>query len=1321
MRDDLDTLDDTLITERLRQHARATPDRLAYTFLRDDGKIDELTYGQLERRATALARVLAGRAPAGSRILLLYPAGLEFITVYVACLLAGLIAVPATIPHKSRASRRLKALLDDADPALVLTRSDCESSIHHSLALVDAAERACLCSDLLALDADADADAGGAALPQVAPGDVAFLQYTSGSTSLPKGVEVTHANIAANVAAIREGFGFEPSTVMVSWLPLFHDMGLIGSVVSPLHVGFHCVLMAPAAFLKHPLAWLEAITRYRGTCAGAPNFGWDYCATRIRDDQKAGLDLSSLTVAYNGAEPVRAATLRAFVDAFAARGMRESALFPCYGMAETTLFVTGGPRGRGPLVRTVSKSLLEGNQVRDAVPGDADAREIVSSGRVGRGTRVRVVDPETGLPVSAHRVGEIWVSGASVARGYWNRLEQTEAVFGARLAGDAAAWLRTGDLGFLRDGELFITGRLKDLVIINGRNVYPQDIEEVIEQAIDFIEPNMCAAFSVEIGGQERLAIVAEASRSLVRAAQQIEKQLTLTDEQQRIHDDYLKRIEASAQQIRTVTAQQFDVSVASIVFVRPGTFPRTTSGKVQRSRCKELALHGTLEVVYVAPGSLFDRRTPAPAVAPPAAIVPAAVAAPSVAAPSAEASSAPGATPMAAQIDDAARARSRLEADAMIAWLRRYAERRINSRLIDERRTIPPYVVLDLGNAGFFGLQAPRRFGGKELATVDLMRVMEQLAAVDVTIAALVGVHNGLGLRPLLRFGSDAQRERLLPLLAGGRQLGAFALTEPGAGSNPMALRASAVKVAGGWRVRAEKQWIGLASWAGTITVFAKAAAADGTPLGMIALLVDADNDGLAQGPESLTMGMRGMVQNTVFLRDAFVPDDAVLLAPGQGMDAAHDAMLFSRLGIGAICVGAMKRCAQLISRYATRRTIGTGVLAENAVSVVRLQGLTASIQACEALVYAVAGQVDAGTPPGAEVYVACKAAATEAMGDAADLLVQMLGGRGYIEANGAPQVLRDARVLRIFEGPTETLYAHLGASLAKPGCAARAFIAGALGRPALAAELDTAATRVAQLLEGAERLFGTRAATRQWIDYRLGELAAGALLLGAAERAQDSGQDGPHAGPGDAATRGLAASNAVVWARRRFNGQLQSLLAELAAQRPYSSAADLAAVVAGYADTIGDIDQALPGEDHEIDGLLRRAPPAVPVQMPIPAFAPLSTPVPASVPVSMPASAPARAAGAGTLAQVHDSILQWLRNEGGRRDADAVDPDVPFATLGMDSLATASIAVDLEHRLGIPVVPEVLFDYQSINELAAFFDRQRAQPEPADRAALP
>jgi acyl-CoA synthetase (AMP-forming)/AMP-acid ligase II/alkylation response protein AidB-like acyl-CoA dehydrogenase/acyl carrier protein len=1274
-----------LLTERLQQHARSDPDRLAYTFLRDDGKVDQVTYGQLHGRAEALAATLAQQAPKGARALLLYPAGLEFITVYFACLMAGLIAVPATIPHKTRASRRLKALLDDADPALILTRSDCEPAIRASLSLVDADARTCLSTDTLVLCGDA------AALPLPDADSTAFLQYTSGSTSLPKGVEITHLNIASNVEAIRQGFGFTPDTVMVSWLPLFHDMGLIGSVVAPMYVGFHCVLMAPAAFLKNPAMWLDAISTYRGTCAGAPNFGWDYCAKKILDVQKERFDLRSLKVAYNGSEPIRAETLRRFASAFAPCGMAAEAMFPCYGMAETTLFVAGGPVDSAPRIHTVSKSLLEGNQIRAAQTGDDDAREIVSSGRIAADTTVLIVDPETCLPVSSQRVGEVWVAGPGVARGYWNRPAETAAIFGAMLADSGAGpFLRTGDLAFMRDGELFITGRLKDLIIINGRNVYPQDVEEVIERAIDFIEPNMCAAFSVEIDGQERLAIVAEANRSLVRAAQQAAKDASKA-EQLRAKDDYLAKIESMAHNICQVIGQQFDVSVSSIVFVKPGTFPRTTSGKVQRTRCRDMAVQGLLDVVYVMPGSIFDRRgsreqvvTTRPA-------------------PSAAAERAPEPAAVAAHV--ASGSNSAATADAMISWFRQYAARRLNSRIIDERRTIPPYVVLDLGNQGFFGLQVAARFGGKGLDTVDLMRVLEQLAAVDLSLATLVGVHNGLGVRPLQYAATPALREQLLPRLAEGRQLAAFALTEPHAGSNPMAIRTRAIRSAGGWRVTGEKQWIGLGAWASVTTVFAKAIDPAGGPLGIVALVVREDNAGLSQGPEALTMGMRGMVQNTVLLNEAFVPDADVLLTPGEGMDVARDAMLFSRLGIGAMCVGAMKRCAQLMGRYAARREIASGRLSEHAVSIERLQSLTSAVFATHALVYAVAAQLDAGRGVPAEAYIACKTNGSELLGEASDALVQMLGGRGYIESNSAPQILRDARVLRILEGPTETLYAHLGAAIGNPACPALEFIGTTLGQCALAAELSASVARVKAAAALRTGLFASGAVLAQWVDYQLGALTAAAMLLAAA-------QAQPPAATGTAA--------AVAWARQRYLAMGAAIDTRLAGQPAFATSADLLSQIAAYTGAIGDVEQQLPGENDRLDPVLRLAP-----ERPAAASAPATDEVRdgAKDGATAPATPPAPAVGIGTAtsmqAIVHECVMQWLRGENPSAP-EGIDFDTPFTSLGMDSMATASISFALEERIGFAIIPEILYDHQTVNQLAAFIENRCAsEPAPALEAA--
>jgi acyl-CoA synthetase (AMP-forming)/AMP-acid ligase II/alkylation response protein AidB-like acyl-CoA dehydrogenase/acyl carrier protein len=1205
----------------LYRHAQACPQRIAYTFLHEDGHADDLSWAALHQRVELLAAVLAARLAPGARAVLLYPAGLEFIVAFFACLRAGVIAVPATLSHRRRGSRRLPGLLADAEPALVLTESGWLGAVANCL---EFANGGCgsLCTDRIdALQ--------GAALPAIDPAAIAFLQYTSGSTGQPKGVEVSHANIAANVEAIRAAFGFHAHTVMASWLPLFHDMGLVGGVLAPALVGFRCVLMAPATFLKHPARWLEAISHYRATCAGAPDFGWDYCARRVTREQKEGLDLSSLAVAYNGAEPVRAATLRAFKVGFAGCGFDPAAQFPCYGMAEATLLVTGGPRGRSPRVCTISKSRLEANQVHEAAPGSADAREVVSCGPPAANTTVLVVDPDSGIALAPHRVGEVWVAGPGVARGYWRRHGESGTVFGARLAAGAqqgeAAFLRTGDLGFLRDGELFITGRLKDLVIVNGRNIYPQDIEEVIVRAIDFIEPNGCAVFALEEDGRERLAVVAEANRSLVR-----------TTAQGGTGAERLAQLDTLVQQVRAEVGRQFGVAVGQVVFVRPGTFPRTTSGKVQRARCRNLLCKGELQVVY-ASGVEAPARAGTPAAR-------------------------------------AGAAQSRASADAMISWLRQYAARRIDSRLIDERRTIPPYVVLDLGRQGFFGLQAAREYGGSALAAVDLMRVMQQLAAVDLTLATLVGVHNGLGLRPLLQFGPAALQRRLLPQLASGRQLAAYAQTEPQAGSNPLAMQTRAVRTEGGWRLSGEKCLIGLGSWAGMLTVLAKAFEPCGAALGVVALLVPDDAPGLSHGPEALTMGMRGMVQNTVRFDGVFVPAEQMLLAPGEGMEVARDAMGFARLGIGALCVGAMKRCAQLMARYAARREIGTGRLLDNPVTCARLDELTCAIEALAALVQAIAGALDARAPLPHEACQACKVLGSELLWEAADRLVQMLGGRGYLETNLAPQLLRDARVLRILEGPSETLTMHLGATAAANGGVA-GFVAGTLGRPQAAAELAAALEQARACAPQAAARFGGEAAGTQWLDYRTGELCAWATLAAAC----DPGS-APHA-----------------WAQRRFAG-LRRALAEELAGAPHARPRQLAERIDAYAEAIGDIEQGLAGEG--LDPLLRRDPPPAASAWDAPRAAPAA-----------PAVAAAPTQPGDTHRLVYDVVFKWLRSDGSLPPT-PVGYDTPFTELGIDSLSSVPIALELEQQTALPIAPELLYDYQTVNALAEYIDALRQGP---------
>jgi 8-amino-7-oxononanoate synthase len=564
---------------RLRSHAQARPEQIAYRFLHDH-HTDTLTFGQLERRVSGLAARLREHADPRDRALLLYPSGLAFIESFLACLAAGIIAVPAYPPRKNRKGERPRAIIHDCRPRLILTT-------RQSLPTIMADEEAvrgltCLATD----DLETTPDERRLSLDLVdAP---AFLQYTSGSTCAPRGIIVTRRNLLANLRAIQASAGLSVNTVNVSWLPLFHDMGLVGGILSSLFVGFELVLMAPSTLLREPVRWLAAISAHRATCAVGPNFAYEHCVRTVTDDQKQGLDLSTWSLAFNGAEPIRPETLDRFATAFAPCGFRREAFFPCYGLAEATLMVSGGP----PCSALPREVFLDGHcleqgvvqqQAQQAARHDREVRRLVGCGAPVQGTRIEIVDPATRTRCPHGKVGEILVMGGGVAQGYWNRPEESATTFAAQLAdtGDGP-FLRTGDAGFLLDGQLFIVGRLKDLIIIRGRNLCPQDVEAAVERVVDFLTPNRCAAFAVESegggGSEERLAIVLEASRNAGRTAQSLRAHIA---------------------RIRAAIVDEFEVPVETVAFVRFGTFPCTSSGKVQRRACKAGLLAGTLDVVY--------------------------------------------------------------------------------------------------------------------------------------------------------------------------------------------------------------------------------------------------------------------------------------------------------------------------------------------------------------------------------------------------------------------------------------------------------------------------------------------------------------------------------------------------------------------------------------------------------------------------------------------------------------------------------------------------------------------------------------------------
>jgi len=558
----------------LRGWAERSPEREVLTFLLDGERESvSVTYDEIDRRARAIATALRqhGLRP-GDRVLLLYPPGLDFVLGFVGCLYGGAIAVPAYPPNPGdleRGASRLAAIVEDSEPAALLTTSSIlpvrDAGASHAPAL---GRMEWIASD--ALDPD---EAVAWEPPPLDANAPAFLQYTSGSTGAPKGVVLSHANLFHNSALIHSCFGHDAGTRGVTWLPPYHDMGLIGGILQPLYAGFPTVLLSPIAFLERPLRWLQAVSRHRATTSGGPSFAYELCVRKVRPEDRENLDLSCWRVAFCGAEPIRPETAERFAGAFGPCGFRPEAFYPCYGLAESTLMVTGvqaGHRGRVLSLRPVD---LERGRATAASVGEPQ-RRMVSCGRPGPGLSVRIVDPGSRRERPAGHVGEVWVAGPSVAQGYWLRPRETEATFRARIAGEERAHLRTGDLGFLADGELYLTGRIKDLIIVRGRNLAPQDLEATLAFCHPALRPGCGVVFPLDRDGSEEAVAVQE------------------------VRDRHGLDAREVLDACRVALTREHQVPVAAIVLIDPRSLPKTTSGKVQRSETRRRFLGGELSVV---------------------------------------------------------------------------------------------------------------------------------------------------------------------------------------------------------------------------------------------------------------------------------------------------------------------------------------------------------------------------------------------------------------------------------------------------------------------------------------------------------------------------------------------------------------------------------------------------------------------------------------------------------------------------------------------------------------------------------------------------
>lgn len=558
----------------LQHWADVKPDAPAFYFT--DGEHPEedlcLTFAELNSAAKTVAGYLQkSGTTAGERVLLIYPPVLDFVIGFFGCLYAGAVAVPAFPPRRNRKGQRIHGIARDCQAHVALTTQQVRQQIEGDATWTEWESIAIVATDSMVSNEYADHWKP----PKLEEDSLAVLQYTSGSTGDPKGVMLSHGNLVRNTELIMVSFQNSQSSVGVSWLPTYHDMGLVGGILESVWMGCSMVLMSPMAFLQKPIRWLHTISRYGGTVSGGPDFAYKLCAEKITDEEMKGVDLSTWGTAFNGAEPVRASTLKMFIDRFAKFGFRPEAFLPCYGMAETTLIVTGGPQPEPPVMTCFDGVALDERRVIPCAEDADNAREMVGSGAILPGEEVLIVDPETLQVVESDRIGEIWVSSPSVGQGYWQKEEITAETFQAKTSDGAGPYLRTGDLGFLYDGQLYVAGRLKDMIIVRGVNKYPQDIELTAEQASDAMQSGVVAAFAIVAEDRERLILTAE-----------VQKRGEGNDWDKVIKD------------IRREVSAQHDIAPDAVSLVRYGTLPRTSSGKIQRHACRQLYELGSLKVI---------------------------------------------------------------------------------------------------------------------------------------------------------------------------------------------------------------------------------------------------------------------------------------------------------------------------------------------------------------------------------------------------------------------------------------------------------------------------------------------------------------------------------------------------------------------------------------------------------------------------------------------------------------------------------------------------------------------------------------------------
>lgn len=913
----------------LYEHVSNSPERTCITIERDNTETS-YTYEKLIKRASAVAEHLVNSSKMGDRIVIATGTDASFVDCFFACLLTGRIAVPVP-PQKTKSKySRINYVIKDCSPTVVIyknahDRNLCRTPGFENDNIID------LIFDEITVNSGYKSTFVEASIGEA---NVAMLQYTSGSTSNPKGVVLTHKNIISNLRMIQQGMQLSSEDRIVSWLPLHHDMGLIGMLLAPIGSGGHTHIFPYQEFSRAPLSWLEKIEKYQATVSGAPNFAFDLVNQKLAKHSAVKFDLKKIRLLYCGSERIRPSSIKAFYKNPSLKNLSERSFFPCYGLAEATLYVAGAYVRPDDL-----------NKVNDKYP---------TCGVLANGLALEVRS-EGNQKLPPQQVGEICIFGESISLGYWKELK-TKISNGKVSEDFPFRTLATGDLGFLLTQNVTITGRKSDLIKIRGRNIYPEDIELIIEDSLDSFGPNSVVACSIDDGSEEKLVIIAEIERVMRHKSQ-----------------------EEVVGEIQALLSSE-NLMASEIIVLNPLSLPKTSSGKKQRQLTKAKLAEGQLSVLW-----RFYARN------------------------------------------------SSLESDIeqngfSTGSFETYVENRVNLLLSNERRTFPADFVRQLGQFKLLSLLIPKEFGGSGLSSMEFSRVGRRLGYIDLSIASLIGNHNTIGVLPIIKSETLVNREKILKDIAANGMIAAFAITEPGAGSNPRAIETTASHQSGKIYVDGEKIWIGNANLSKYICLFAKEVGHGSQQEGISAFLLDRTKHNFIVSEEQLTLGLKPMPQNRLIFKKTLVGEEDRLALPGDGLKLAYFCMEYARFGLLSLGIGGIEKAQKIIHGFVRHRNIWTGRMGENSVVQSKLNRVELHKDAMISLLNRAAAQLDQQGQMDPIVSLTCKIVSGEWTFNAIDSCLQLAGGRGYMEPFGLAPIFRDSRILRIFEGPTEALACQLG-----------------------------------------------------------------------------------------------------------------------------------------------------------------------------------------------------------------------------------------------------------------------------------------------------